>query len=107
LILLIRFILEWSIEVDVTMISHDFLCDELETKTTDKKLFFVYQRGLVQKNYTIRKIYTHYIQMLKTIQIVAMLQISKRQSPGSGAIFVVATKVSIYVIVSTGTGAVF
>jgi len=65
------------------MISHDFLCDEPETETTDKKLFFVYQRGLVQENYAIRKIYTDYIQMLKTIQIVAMLQISKRQSPAA------------------------
>jgi len=82
LILLIWFILGWSIEVDVTMISHDFFCvTNLKRKQLTRNFSLYTKEGLVQKSYTVRKIYTNYIQMLKTIQIVAMLQISIRQSP--------------------------
>jgi len=66
-----------------------------ETDITNKKFFFVYQRGVSANNYTIVNFFTDYIQMLKTVQIVAMLKISKRQSPAAVP-FWCCSKVSIF-----------
>jgi len=59
------------------------LCDEPETETTNKKLFFVYQRGVsAEKLYSKKNMYRLYTHA-QTDTIVAMLQISKRQSPAA------------------------
>jgi len=59
------------------------LCDEPETETTNKKLFFVYQRGVsAEKLYSKKNMYRLYTDA-QNDTIVAVLQISKRQSPAA------------------------